>query len=193
MSEHQAVPILTIGYGDRSLEQFIAVLQRYHVQYVVDIRSAPYSRYKPEFSKAALERALQVQGIRYLFMGDSLGGRPNDPDCYSDDKVDYEKVKQKAFYRQGIERLQNAFHQQLPVVIMCSEGKPEMCHRSKLIGASLTELAIPVVHIDEHDALKSQTDVVFELTGGQLNLFGAPTFMSRKRYQPSDDETDELD
>ena len=34
---------------------------------------------------------------------------------------------------------------------MCSEGKPEMCHRSKLIGATLDELGIPVLHIDEDD------------------------------------------
>ena len=42
------------------------------------------------------------------------------------------------------------------MVLMCSEGKPEMCHRSKLIAASLIELGIPVAHIDEHDTLRGR-------------------------------------
>ena len=179
-------PIYTIGYGARSIEEFIDVLQQYHIQYLVDIRTAPYSRYKPEFSKAALENALQAANIRYLYLGQELGGQPDDPDCYVDGKVDYDKVKAKPGYQAGIERIRNAHRQQLPVVLMCSEGKPEQCHRSKLIGATLTEHKIPVVHIDETDQLKNQEEVIFALTGGQLGLFGELTFTSRKRYHPDE-------
>ena len=178
----QLIPIYTIGYGSRSLEAFTAVLQRYHIAYLLDIRSAPYSRYKPEFAKDALQAALAAQGIRYLFIGDSLGGRPNDAACYTDGKVDYEKVKTMAFYQEGISRIQTAFLQQQAVVLMCSEGKPENCHRSKLIGTTLTQLNIPVAHIDENDGVVGQTAVIHRLTGGQLSLFGEQTFTSRKRY-----------
>ena len=79
------IPIYTIGYGSRSIEQFVEVLQRYKIAYLVDVRSAPYSRYKPEFSKVELASELQRHGIRYLFMGDTLGGRPNDENCYDED------------------------------------------------------------------------------------------------------------
>lgn len=65
---------------------------------------------------------------------------------------------------------------------MCSEGKPENCHRSKLIGESLLALNIPVLHIDENDTLVDQEAVILRLTGGQLSLFGDLTFTSRKRY-----------
>jgi uncharacterized protein (DUF488 family) len=156
----EPVPIYTIGYGSRSVDELIATLKQYAIAYLVDVRSAPYSRYKPEYSKDALAAALQAQGIRYLFLGDALGGRPGDPACYSDGKVDYEKVKLQPFYQAGLERVQVAFHQQARVVLMCSEGKPTQCHRSKLIGASLTSLEIPVVHIDEQDAPQSQEDVM---------------------------------
>ncbi|HXF62802.1 MAG TPA: DUF488 domain-containing protein [Caldilineaceae bacterium] len=178
------IPIYTIGYGGRSIEEFIAVLAQYRIAYLVDVRSAPYSRHKPEFSKEALARVLQAQGIRYLFWGDALGGRPDDPTCYTGGKVDYEEVKRRPFYRRGIERLQTAFAQQQRVVLMCSEGRPEACHRSKLIGVSLAALEIPVVHIDENGALKEQDEVMQALTGGQLSLFGDPAFTSRKRYRP---------
>ena len=184
MSEQ--IPIYTIGYGNRSLDSFIAALHQYQIAYLIDVRTAPYSRYKPEYSKEALAAALQAQGIRYLFLGDKLGGRPPDPACYTGGKVDYEKVKDQPFYQAGLARVQQAFTQQVRVVLMCSEGKPSQCHRAKLIGASLTSLGIPVLHIDEQDALISQEDVVYDLTGGQLSLFGEPTFISRKRYAASE-------
>ena len=182
------IPIYTIGYGSRSIEQFVEVLQRYDIAYLVDVRSAPYSRYKPEFSKAELADELQRHGIRYLFMGDTLGGQPGDENFYVNGVVDYEKIKVTQFYEDGIHRIQTAYSQQHRVALMCSEGKPEECHRSKLIGVTLTDGEIPVIHIDENDALRSQAEIIDRLTGGQLSLFGEPTFRSRKRYTRSEDE-----
>lgn len=178
-------PVFTVGYGARTLDDLVSLLQAHDIALLVDVRSAPYSRYKPEFSKDALERELKQRGMRYVYLGDALGGRPADPDCYVDDKVDYERVKQKDFYRAGIERLQTAWRRGLRFVVMCSEGKPEQCHRSKLIGESLDALAIPVAHIDENDRVCSQEEVIERLTAGQLSLFGDYEFTSRKRYAPA--------
>lgn len=182
------IPIYTIGYGDRTLAALIALLQRYQIDYLVDVRTAPYSRYKPEFSKAELTAALRQHGFKYVFMGDQVGGRPTDPACYTDGKVDYDKVQATAPYQQGIERLRSAFAQQQRIVLLCSEGKPEECHRSKLIGATLDKLGIPLVHIDEKDEAQSQEQVITRLTDGQLSLFGDHSFQSRKRYQGSKKE-----
>lgn len=176
--------IYTIGYGSREMTAFVAALKAHEIAYLVDVRSAPYSKFKPEFSRNALEAALKEHGIRYIYMGDQLGGQPKDADCYdADGKVLYDRIAGKDFYRAGIARLERAFRQGRRVAIMCSEGKPEMCHRSKLIGATLEAQGIPVLHIDEEDRLQTQADVVFELTDGQLSLFGEPEFTSRKRYR----------
>ena len=166
-----SIPIYTIGYGSRSIEQFIEVLQQHEIAYLIDVRSTPYSRYKPEFSKEALEAKLQQHRIRYVFMGDTLGGHPDDETCYdAKGQVDYEKVKNTEIYQRGIERLQTAFAQQQCIALMCSEGKPEHCHRSKLIGASLTAQDLPVIHIDENDEQQTQDDVIERLTKGQMFL-----------------------
>ncbi len=177
-------PIYTIGYGAREMDAFVQVLRTNGIVYLIDVRSKPYSRYKPEFSKDALQRHLAEHGIRYVFMGDALGGRPPDPDCYTDGKVDYDKCRQKAFFQEGIGRLRRAWEQELPVVILCSEGKPETCHRSKLIARALVAGGIDVLHIDEQDRLVSQEEVMLRLTGGQPSLFGDDFFhlTSRKRY-----------
>ncbi len=177
-------PLFTIGYGTRTLAELIAVLKANHIEYLVDIRTAPYSKFKPEFSKEPLEKVLGRAGIRYLFMGDTLGGQPSDPACHTDGKVDYDKVRGQAFFKNGIERLKKAFEQQRRAALMCSEGRPEQCHRSKLIGEALTAAGIPVCHIDENGAILTQRQVIDRLTLGQLDLFGQPSFTSRKRYGP---------
>jgi uncharacterized protein (DUF488 family) len=71
---------------------------------------------------------------------------------------------------------------------MCSEGRPEQCHRSKLIGEALATAGIHVCHIDETGQLLTQQQVIDRLTRGQLDLFGPTTFTSRKRYGPIKDE-----
>jgi uncharacterized protein (DUF488 family) len=124
-------------------------------------------------------------------MGDTLGGMPDDPDCYDENgKVAYEKVAQKAFYQEGIGRLQNAWAQKFRVAIMCSEGKPENCHRTKLISKTLTAIStpggtIPVTHIDENDQLITHEAVMLRLNKNQPSLFGEDFIQhtSRKSYQ----------
>ena len=180
----ETVTIYTIGYGSRSVDEFIEVLQEHEIAYLIDVRSAPYSRYKPEFSREPLEAELQRQGVRYVFMGDTLGGQPDDEECYDvNGKVDYERVKKTGRYQFGIKRLQTAVAQKQRVVLMCSEGKPENCHRSKLIGETLQRRNIQITHIDENNELRSQMHIINRLTGGQMQLFGGDAFQSRKRYQ----------
>jgi uncharacterized protein (DUF488 family) len=188
-----STPIYTIGYGSRSIEEFTGLLQQHHIAYLIDVRSKPYSSYKPEFSKNALERQLEAIGIQYVFMGDTLGGQPVIPSCYTPDgKIDYARLREKDFYREGIQRLQKASQQGSRVALMCSEAKPEMCHRAKLIGETLASLGVEVAHIDEKGELISQEEALLRLTRGQYSLFDSSQidFTSRKSYQPNG-ETDE--
>ncbi|RMH17742.1 MAG: DUF488 domain-containing protein [Acidobacteria bacterium] len=165
------------------MDELLGNLRRHGVAFVVDVRSSPHSRFNPDFSRLPLESALAEAGLRYVFMGDLLGGRPQDPACYRDGKVDYERVKMTAAFRRGIDRLKDAWRKELRICILCSEGQPERCHRSKLIGTVLDGSGIPVQHIAPDGSLRSQEEVVRRLTGGQKSLFGT-AFTSRKRYRP---------
>lgn len=179
-------PIFTIGYGGRTIEEFISLLREFSVKFLIDIRSRPYSQYKIEFSREPLQRYLEVNGIRYVYMGELLGGQPADPECYTNGKVDYQKCQSKEFYKLGVSRLRKAWEGKHYVAIMCSEGKPQDCHRSKMVGDSLVSQNIPVMHIDETGKLKTQKEVmdIIQGTSPQLDLFNSVKIaFSRKKYR----------
>jgi uncharacterized protein (DUF488 family) len=184
MSRTPETPIYTIGYGARSIEAFLNLLKSFEFSYLIDVRTTPYSSYKPEFSRQSLKNKLETNGVRYLFMGETLGGQPADNACYRGGKVDYELVAWRPNFLDGINNLHDVVCQGRKVVLMCSEGKPEHCHRSKLIGKALASQGINVLHIDEKDELIDQKQVIIRLTNGQLSLFGDDflNLTSRKRH-----------
>lgn len=182
----QKKPLYSIGHGNRKNEEFLSLLQKFAIEFLIDVRSQPYSKYNPQFNQSELKTYLENNGIKYVFMGDSIGGRPNDTSCYDHEgKVDYEVIKTKIFFKQGIERLKTAYDKDINVVIMCSESKPCECHRSKLIGKVLVEDKIAIMHIDEKGKVKDQITVINELNKGlpEYDLFGNPkNSTSRKTY-----------
>lgn len=174
--------VFSIGHGGRSLDTLVAQLHALEVPFLIDVRSSPYSRFQPEFSREPLHAQLGEQKIRYVFMGDLLGGRPPDPDCYDDaGKVDYQRCRTKDFFMRGIDRLRTAHVKGMRVCMLCSEGKPWECHRSKLIGWVLQEHGIAVEHVLPDGSVRTQDQVIEELTAGQGDLFGS-RFTSRKAY-----------
>ncbi|WP_077247747.1 DUF488 domain-containing protein [Bacillus sp. FJAT-27225] len=175
-------PIYTIGYGNRTIKTFIDELVKYEIDFLIDVRTNPKSSYDASFIRNNLSEVLQDYKIRYVFMGDLLGGLPPEDECYTNGKVDYKKVATQPFYLKGIKRLTTAYEKNLRVALMCSELKPESCHRSKLIGETLTANNINVKHIDEIGRLLSQEKVIERLTGGQLALFDE-VYTSRKQYK----------
>lgn len=178
--------IYSIGHGNKKITDFISELQSYGIEYLLDIRSKPYSKWNPQFNQVQLELELKNHGITYVFVGDSLGGLPADRSCYDyNGKVVYDLIKEKDFFKKGLQRLTTANEKQIHLAVMCSESKPEECHRSKLIGQELLKKDISLKHIVSNKRVKSQESVMNELTKGRgtVDLFGNEMdFTSRKSY-----------
>ena len=157
--------IFTIGYGGRQTREFVSLLSKYDIDTLVDVRSQPYSKFSADFSKTNLSRILNRNGIRYAFMGDSLGGRPDDRNCYTyspqrkKDLLDAKKCESKDFYRNGIARLKQALSDGHRIVIMCSELEPHDCHRGYVLGKTLDDDEIAVVHIGRNGERMSQSEI----------------------------------
>lgn len=65
--------LFTIGHSTREIGEFIALLCESSVEQLVDIRTIPKSRHNPQYGQAELEKSLQKNNIKYVYMK-SLGG-----------------------------------------------------------------------------------------------------------------------
>ena len=134
----------TIGHSNHTIERFLELLNSNEIDVVVDVRSQPYSSYQGHFSQAPLRRSLEDAGIRYLFLGKELGGRPPEPEFYNeDDYVLYGEVAKTDRFRSGLDRLVKG-SAAYRVTMMCSEEDPTDCHRRRLITRALEKSNAPV-------------------------------------------------
>lgn len=148
--------VLTIGHSRHPLDHFLDLLRQHRVEVLVDARSQPASRFSPHFSRKAIEANLTAAGLRYLFLGDALGGRPADRACYGPDgTLDYALVEQQPFYQQGIDRLLTGLSR-FRVCVMCAEEDPSRCHRRLLISRTLVQRGVAVLHIRKSGALERE-------------------------------------
>ena len=139
--------IWTIGHSRHEIQQFIEILKKHEISALVDVRTYISSKMAPQFNEQTLKSSLSAQGISYLEMGNELGGRPSEDNMYdSDGRVFYNKLAESNFFKSGIQRLLNGIAE-YRIAIMCSEGKPDGCHRHLLIGRVLTDLNVHVENI----------------------------------------------
>ena len=145
--------ILTVGHSNHALDDFLALLEGHAVTALADVRSAPYSRFLPHFNRSSLEEGLGARGIRYVYLGDALGGRPRDPSCYEDGRIRYDRVAATESFRSGLVRVvQGAARYR--VALMCAEAEPLDCHRTLLVARALDREGLHVEHILADGALE---------------------------------------
>jgi uncharacterized protein (DUF488 family) len=155
--------LFTIGHSNVSVAEFLDRLNQHGVELLVDVRSAPYSRYCPQFNRRELQRAVESAGLRYRFAGKELGGKPFDAALQGEDGApDYDKMAATEEYQQALQWLETLAGEQC-VVIMCSEADPTRCHREKLIARSLRARGVKVTHImPDGSAAPSAQRTLFE-------------------------------
>jgi len=150
-------PIFTIGHSNHDLEHFLFLLDRHEIDAVADVRSSPFSKFNPHFNREPLSKALSNCGIKYVFLGDELGARRSEEECYSENRVDYELVATLPQFKKGIERLLDGATK-MRVAMMCAEKDPLTCHRSILVARYLDRVPGNIMHIlangeiEEHES-----------------------------------------
>ena len=154
--------ILTIGHSNHPLDLFLRLLSGHGVAVLADVRSAPYSRFNPQFSREPLATALDRHGIEYRYFGRELGGRPRDPACYEGGRVCYDRVAETASFREGVARVVDLAAQHR-VALMCAEREPLDCHRTLLVAPALDSQGVEVQHILADGTLERQADAMSRL------------------------------
>jgi uncharacterized protein (DUF488 family) len=164
-------PIFTIGHSNKNTGEILSWLKQNDIEILVDVRSVPYSRYVPQANREAIQLALTDAGIKYVFMGDHLGGRPPGIETKdSSGNFDYSKLASTDKFREGLKYLLNGAEENT-LCILCSEEDPAKCHRGLLISRELTKLGIEVRHIRHDGSIESQEHFESRIPPTQLNLF----------------------
>ena len=161
--------LFTIGYSNRSIDSFIALLERHKITALCDVRSVPYSTRNPQFNRELLKKVLQSRNIEYVFLGEELGARPKDSSSYVDGKAVYQKIAESALFKNGLERIRLGMEKDYVLALMCAEKDPMACHRSILICRNLRNRLIDIRHIIDHDTIETQADLERRLVA-QLKL-----------------------
>lgn len=87
--------LYTLGTSNRTIEEFLEILDFYQIKTVVDVRHWPTSRFFPHFKRENLEKILREQKRKYYHL-ENVGGYR---------KGGYEKYTKTKDFKEGIENL----------------------------------------------------------------------------------------
>ena len=68
------------------------LLARHRISAIGDVRSHPYSARFPHFNREILDHALRAAHIRYVFLGNELGARRSERECYVEGVARYDHI-----------------------------------------------------------------------------------------------------
>ena len=152
------LPLFTVGHSNLDFLPFVKLLKDHSVDLLIDVRSQPRSSRFPQFSQPGFDKMIEEAGIRYLFLGEELGGRPDDEDAYRQDGVvDYRARRKSYAFHAGVERVLNEL-QRASCALLCAEEDPLECHRFLMICPELVRMRIRPLHIRKGSQIESQED-----------------------------------
>jgi uncharacterized protein (DUF488 family) len=167
--------LYTIGHSTRSLEELVALLREHGIKTLVDVRRWPSSKHSPHFNRENLEKKLSVEGIRYEWLGESLGGyRRQGLGEDSPNKAwrsrgfrNYADHTLTEGFTKGVEKLLG-LAEQGRVVYMCAEKYYWSCHR-RIISDYLKVKGHQITNIIEKGETREHELTAFaEIKGGVL-------------------------
>ena len=160
--------VYTVGHSTHPVQDFLDLLKSNGITAVGDVRSNPYSRYNPQFNRETLKASVAAAGIAYVFLGRELGARSEDPACYVDGKVQYDRLARTGLFQQGLDRVA-AGAARYKLALMCAEKEPLGCHRTILVAPALEARGFTIHHILADGSIETHADTMTRLLR-QLDL-----------------------
>ena len=155
--------VFTIGHSNLQASEFEALLRKFGIQLVVDIRSYPRSRYSPQFNADILGRRLEGElGIGYQQAGNAFGGHVYEGHGEQRRRLNYDETMARPEFGRYLRALRECVREGTRVALMCSESDPLDCHRFAMVGYALAHpsdgrvKAVDVQHITRGGYLLSQ-------------------------------------
>lgn len=142
-------------------------LRKYDINFLVDVRSVPFSKQYPQCNADSMKIAGKDLGVPYMNMPEigakansgqevfskasdiffeqsvfpiAKSNRPEKTELLgSDEIVDFRKFRHDEYFISGLKRIESAYDKGFTLCLMCSEKKPMDCHRYFLISKALEQ------------------------------------------------------
>lgn len=161
--ERQYKELFTVGHSNMSYRSFAALLRKWSIEQVVDVRTIPFSRHVPHFNYEVIRRKLQQSGFGYLYLGNQLGTDNtrirNSCESFSDYR---RQIACDAFNDGMAQLLEQASVRR--VAIMCVECDPYRCHRHTILATELAKVGVSAQHILKSGQVRSAFHAPVEQT-----------------------------
>ena len=150
--------LYTIGHSQHNIEYFIKMLRKYDINYILDVRSTPYSKYAEQYNRENIEKYISCNGMKYSFMGKFFGARPRKKELYcADGYLDFERVRKTETFIKGFNNVMLGLQRGYSIVLMCTEKDPFDCHRAIMVARAFDLAGIEVKHILADGTLQHQS------------------------------------
>lgn len=154
MTKPTEPPVLyTIGHSNRSIEEFVRLLEENGIRHVVDVRKLPGSNRYPQFNENALAASLGEAGVEFSRSEPLTGRRPVSREVAPEINGWWEN---RSFHNYADHALSAQFRDALDelliagakhaTAVMCSEAVWWRCHR-RIIADHLMARDAAVTHI----------------------------------------------
>lgn len=178
--------IFTVGHSTHEIGKFIGLLKMHDITAICDVRSSPYSRFNPQYNRESLKASLLKNGIKYAFLGKEFGARSDDPTCYQNGKVQYDRLAKTELFQRGLERLQKGARD-YNIALVCAEKDPIECHRTILVARELETKGFLISHILNTGEIETHDEAMERLikginAGQDHNLFMTKEEIHKQAY-----------
>ena len=181
--------LFTIGHSQYTLEYFIKLLKMHSVDYILDVRSTPYSKHAEQFNREHLKIFLEKNGFKYSYMGKYFGARQTELSLYSPEGyLDFEKTAHSESFNIGLENVMLGLKRENKIALMCTEKDPIDCHRAIMVARAFDLKGIEVNHILSDGSIQTQRELDNRLLDkyfsdrGQLSIFNYNHVISDEEY-----------
>lgn len=152
--------LFTIGHSIHELDEFVLLLSQYKIDYVLDVRSIPYSKYAENYNREILDKYLLQHKIHYSYMGTYFGARQEDKTLYSQEGyLDFEKVRSTSLFLKGVNNVKKGLSQGYNIALMCTEKDPFDCHRAIMVARGFELEGSNIKHILFDGSLMDQKEL----------------------------------